>query len=394
MSSAIRMRTVVFIGNVLFSLATASTLFTNSSVIEKAFGEQMVSFTYAASAALTILILSKASALLRTLGNKTFFLLHGALYTVAILTLIIPVPASLRLLGFTVYLASGNILIYSFNVFFEHVTTPANRGKSRGLYLFLGNLGYLAGPILGAVTIDYARFEGTYVLGLLLLAVTSILLFWGLAEYTDPVYTVRTRRIALGHALRKSTLMPVLASNFLLQFFYAWMVIYTPIYLTQHLGISWETVGSIFTVMLLPFVLLDYPLGRLADRLGSEKELATIGFCIMILCTLLLARVPDLSIIGVTIILFFSRVGAATVEAMTEIHFYKTASEKDPRLLSAFSDLRPLAYILAPLLGYLVVSGLPFRALFAVLAGLLSIGVMSSMRMDRERGWWKRSHKD
>jgi DHA1 family florfenicol/chloramphenicol resistance protein-like MFS transporter len=219
------------------------------------------------------------------------------------------------------------------------------------------------------------------------------MLFWGLREYTDATYLEKKERLSLGHALGQPTLTPVLVANFMLQFFYAWMVMYTPIYLTQYLGISWSTVGIIFTVMLVPFVLLDYPLGRLADKIGSEKEFTALGFLIMIACVLTLTLVPNIGILGIALVLFFSRVGAATVEAMTEIHFYKVASEADPRLLSVFSDLRPLAYILAPMLGYFVVSSMPFRALFGILGGLLSIGIMASFRMEREHTWWKRSHE-
>ena len=377
-----RMRNALFLSNLLFSLATAITLYTNSSFIETAFGERAVSFVYAVSAAATILLLANGSAILRKAGNRTFFLFFGAIYAVSMALLILPVSPLARLVAFLGYMTTGNLLIYSLNIFFEHLTRAGGRGRARGTYLLLMNTGYLLGPLVGAFGIRLAGYEGTYVFGLALFTATALVVGLGMRTYEDAEYAQPEERPALGHALAQPTLVPVIVANFILQFFYAWMVVYTPIYLSQFLGFSWTTIGIVFTIMLAPFVFLDYPLGRIADRIGSEKELTAIGFLVMAFCVLGLAFLPNLGIISITVLLFMSRIGAATVEAMTEIHFYKIASETDPRLLSVFSDLRPLSYIIGPILGLCVLSVLPFRGLFSVLGAIVCIGVIASLRME------------
>ena len=53
---------------------------------------------------------------------------------------------------------------------------------------------------------------------------------------------------------------------------YAWMVIYTPLHMLD-LGFTWEEIGQIFTIMLIPFVLVEYPAGWLADKYIGETEM-------------------------------------------------------------------------------------------------------------------------
>jgi MFS family permease len=172
------------------------------------------------------------------------------------------------------------------------------------------------------------------------------------------------------------------------------MIVYTPIYLYQYLGFSWDTIGIIFSVMLATFIILDYPLGRLADYLGSEKELCAIGFLIMAVSVFSLSILNAPTAITVGALLFFSRVGAATVEAMTEIHFFKVAKDTDPGLLALFADIRPLSYIAAPLVGFVALAFLPFKLIFAILGIILMIGFVVSFFLEAKTEWWVRSHRE
>jgi MFS family permease len=286
------------------------------------------------------------------------------------------------------------VLIFSLNIFFEHLFAKKNRGTMRGTFLLLGNLGVLMGPVVAAWAIDIAGYTGMYALSLALFILLAVFIHFGTESYRDANYDFGRIIPALKHTLEKRSLRNVITANFVLQFFYAWMVIYTPIYLSQKLGFSWDEIGIIFFVMLLAFVVLDYPLGKIADYLGSEKELAVIGFLIMATSVGTLALVQAPSFATVTLILLFSRIGAATVEAMTEIHFFKVAKDSDPGLLALFSDIRPLAYVLAPLIGALAIALLPFQMSFVVLSAILMVGFVASFYLEDTSQWWVRAHKN
>jgi MFS family permease len=145
--------------------------------------------------------------------------------------------------------------------------------------------------------------------------------------------------------------------------------------------------------MLTAFVILDYPLGRLADKIGSEKELTAIGFLIMAGTVFCFAFLPVLTIPLIGVLLFLSRVGAATVEAMTEIHFFKIIDGENPMYLTVLRDLRPLAYVITPIVATVSMYFLPFKTSFVVLGCILLIGFTISFKMEKKSIWWQRSHK-
>ena len=108
--------------------------------------------------------------------------------------------------------------------------------------------------------------------------------------------------------------------------------------------------------------------------------------------SLALLSAPNAVTVGA--LLFISRIGAATVEAMTEIHFFKVAREDDPGVIALFADVRPLSYVLAPLLGALALALLPFQMIFAVLGIILMVGFVVSLYLEKNDTWWVPSHRD
>ena len=383
----------ILIGNLLFSLSGAITLYANSSFVEKTVGAEYTAIIYAISSILSVIVLCSANKTLRRHGNRVFFFLYGSLYAVSLGILALPFPDSLKIVALVAYLFSTNVILFSLNIFFAHLSKMRERGSLRGFFLMLGNLGVMLGPIIGAYFISYAGFSGMYMAGLFVFAILAIIIETTFNTYTDPVYLPQKTYLAIRHTLKEKTLRNVIAANFILQFFYAWMVVYTPIYLVNVLGFSWDSVGIIFSVMLTTFVVLDYPLGKLASYLKSEKELAVIGFLIMIICVFALAGINSPSVLVVGIILFFSRVGAATVEAMTEIHFFKLAKDSDPGVISLFCDLRPISYIIAPLIGAVTLWFLSYKMMFAVLGFILILGFAVSFYMEKKPQWWVAEHK-
>ncbi len=389
-----RMRHRVYIANLLFSLAYAATLYTNSSFIERTVGLKFVGVLYAIAALGSIFVLSCSGKTMTRVGNRVFFLSYGALYSVSLLLLVFPVSTPILIAAFVIYLFTSNILVFSLNIFFQHLTEIRGRGKMRGFFLLLGSVGIMLGPLFASRVIDFGGYIATYAFGLGIFAILAVLVESSFRKYADSEYNFGKVETAIRHTIKQKTLRNVIAANFILQFFYAWMVVYTPIYLSQYLGFSWDSIGIMFSIMLLAFVILDYPLGRLADWLGSEKELAAIGFLIMIGTVFALAFLRIDTVIMMGALLFMSRIGAATVEAMTEIHFFKSASETDPGLLSLFCDLRPLAFAIGPLLGMVALYFLPFKMIFAVLGAILFLGLTAALSMEKKPGWWVREHKN
>ncbi len=385
------LRHVVFICYLLFCFTIALTTFVNSTFLGSIVGASSVGIYYAIGSAITIYLISRSVRTLGRYGNRFYFLMFATIHALSLLCIVLPTNPVLKVFAFVSYLFSGNVLLFSLDIFFERVSGARGRGGTRGMYLLLGNIGWVFTPFVSSIFIDRFGYAGLYAMALGLFSILTICVEIGLRKYKEFNYSPHHMRPRVMQEINKASLKPVIIANFILQFFYSWMVVYTPVYLVTVLGFSWHTIGIIFAIMLSSFVILDYPLGKLADKLGTEKELASFGFLLMAGSVFALSYFHMPSAVIVAIILFISRIGAATVETMTEIHFFKSADD-DPRLLSVFRDLRPFAYLIAPLIALPIMAFASFKLLFAVLGVILIIGYFVSLRIEKTRRWWKQVH--
>ncbi|MCA9354541.1 MAG: MFS transporter, partial [Candidatus Kaiserbacteria bacterium] len=154
--------------------------------------------------------------------------------------------------------------------------------------------------------------------------------------------------------------------------FFMMMVVYTPLFLTKHIGFSWAEFGIIMFFAQLAYVVLEYPIGLIADRYIGEKEMMGIGFLILIISTSWMSFVSVASILVWSIIMFTTRVGASLVEVTTESYFFKQTKSSDAQIISFFRVTRPLAYIFGALAGSLALLYIQeFGLIYIVFAALM-----------------------
>lgn len=133
--------------------------------------------------------------------------------------------------------------------------------------------------------------------------------------------------------------------------------------------------------MLLPFILLEFPLGKMSDRTGEKKMLA-LGFLVSAVATFLIPFVKEPGIFLWMAILFFTRVGAAMIEVMSESYFFKSVSQEDDDEISFFRNTGPLSFIIAPVVAIPVLFLIPsFEYLFFVLVAIMLYGFFITLRL-------------
>ncbi|MBS3074797.1 MFS transporter, partial [Candidatus Pacearchaeota archaeon] len=164
----------------------------------------------------------------------------------------------------------------------------------------------------------------------------------------------------------------VFIAQLMLRIFYAFMAIYLPIYMHEHIGFSWPEIGVIFTIMVLPFALFELPLGKLADKRYGEKEMLVLGFVITGVSTMFLSMDFGLSIALWALILFITRVGVSMIEIMSETYFFKKINAEDSEIISLFRMIGPASYALVPIIVLLLFFVIDLRFMFVAL-GLLFI---------------------
>jgi len=287
-----------------------------------------------------------------------------------------------------VTLAMQPFAAYALDVLFEAaMSDKAAAGQERTEFLTASNLGTLIAPlVLAAVldgTNDYVRVfaaAGAIIIPfLVLLAVRTL----PSGRVPRPSHMEDT----LVCMVKDPDLGAVTFAHFLLYLFYAWAPLYSPIFLHSVLGIPWSTLGWMFAVTVTPYVLLEYPAGWLADRFIGDKKLMYAGFVFAGAGLFLLGTLTSGSpIILILVILVGSRIGTSLIESMTEGHFFRRVSEEDVNSISVFRGIWPLANIIGPVAGSLLLSFGDYHSLFIstgaflLIAGVVTTSLITDVR--------------
>jgi MFS family permease len=357
--------TIAIIG-FIYTLHLVIPMYSNSSFLSLFANEQVVGLIYMAGAAVTILGFLLAPPIIRRLGNYTTSLWLLAIQIVLFYGLVTATSPYLLAFFFVVQSAIVSLIGLCLDIFLEVYTDGSKVGSVRGLYTATLNASWVIGPLIGSMLINGTEnYRNTYVAGLAMLLPLAYLMYKNFPRFRDPNYTHLSPHQLAKHIWHNPNWVRLFFANFILQVFYAWMVVYSPIYLHTVMGFSWESIGIILTIMLLPFPLLQYPLGSMSDKKG-EKLIMALGFGIMAVFTILLAFLTWDNLAAWALGLFLTRVGAAAAEVMIETYFFKTVSPRDSAALGLFRITRPVAYFFAPLV---TVIGLMFTTqqyLFAI----------------------------
>jgi MFS family permease len=370
-----------FLISFLTAVSIGIPLYVNSTFLSSVFGEQYAGFIYTGAAILSLILFSQMTHLLRRLGN--FRTMQLVLILTALSLVAIPHMANPFFLApvFVLYLVLMRTITFHFDVFLENLSENAGTGSIRGLYYTALNFGILVSPLIAGAILTDGDFWKIYYIAAGLLLPIYLLSHITYRTFVDPEYDHSPYFATLKKMLARRDLRNIFLVSLLLVIFFSWMVVYMPIYLNIHLGFSWTEIGTIFTIMLIPFVVLEFPLGVIADTKLGEKELLIVGFVLMGLTTILLSFFSTASLALWAGMLFLTRLGASTVEIMSETYFFKKISARDASFLSIFRSARPLGYTVGPALASLTLIYMDLRYTFIVLGCLMFAGVWFATRL-------------
>jgi MFS family permease len=369
---------VIFIAVFFFSLHFAATLYINSSFLEHFFSLRMIGFWYAVGALGNIFMFLKAPLMLARWGVRKFlfvFLWLTLIATIGAAYAFSPIDAAIF---FVIYMGAAPMVYYALDLMLEERSSDAKTGEIRGIYLTLLNVAIAVGPLLITVMGTDGRFKAFYLAAAIILIPLFILIYFFLPEKRKKSFGSTALPFKLWW--KRKSVRRVSISRLILEFFYAFMAIYTPIYLHSHIGFSWTEIGVIFSIMLLPFILFEWPAGELADRRFGEKEIMSLGFFITLVALLFMPYLGK-DAVAWTIALFASRIGAAFVEITTESYFFKQVSSEDAGLISIFRLGRSMGLILGAGAGAVAIFFWPFWSIFIVLAVASFLGWRFSRKL-------------
>jgi predicted MFS family arabinose efflux permease len=203
-----------------------------------------------------------------------------------------------------------------------------------------------------------------------LIPILAILLFY-FKDFQDPLYTDLKPLEAIRGFWQKPDTRAVFIVHFVLQIFFMTMVVFTPLYLIQTIGLTWAQFGIIMLFGQAAYAIFEYPIGVVADRYIGEKEMMALGLMIMAVSTAWISFVNEPNVLLWILVMFVTRIGASFVEVTTEVHFFKRTNSTDAQIISFFRVTRPLAYLVGAIISSLALLYLPFNLLFVVIALLM-----------------------
>ena len=365
----------------IFTLHSVSPTIINSSFLNQYTTENGVGLLYSIGSILTVFCFLFMSGVLRRIGNYRVTLILIILEGLAFLGIIYYQNFYLIAPLFIVSLVIVNLIIFTLDIFLENHSDDIHTGGIRGIYLTVANAAWILSPMIAGVLVGENDYKKIYLGAVLLLIPFIYFLRENFRNFKDPNYDHLSIKGTLHIMFHNKDFYRISLSNILLNFFYAWMTIYMPIYLHQYIGFNWEEIGIIFTIMLLPFVIFEIPLGNLADRKLGEKEILSIGFVITAISTIAISFITIKNLWLWALILFITRVGAAMIEVMNETYFFKKVDGKSSSELSFFRITRPLAYIIAPLIAGLAFYFVGYKYSFIALGVIIFYGLRYSLTL-------------
>lgn len=373
---------VIYLLGFLMTLHVALPSYINSTFLTKFTTEKFVGILYTISAILTICFFIVIPKILKRFGNyktiQTVLCLDG----ISLLGLILSENLIVVSLSFIVTFISIAVIGFNLDIFLESFSRNSTTGKIRGTLLSTSNIAWIIGPLIASFILtdgDYWKmFLATGILIIPILLITRN----NFRNFKDSNYKIIPFKNTVKEIRSDRDIRSIFIVSFLLQFFYSWMVIYTPIYLYTYLGFSWQQIGVMFSIMLLPFVITEAPLGKLADNRWGEKEVMSVGFIVMAIATGMIAFIEIKSFILWTSILFVSRIGASMVEIMSETYFFKKINSDKADIIGIFRTMRSWAYIIGPTLATILFAlSLSIKYIFIVLALTMFAGLHYSLRL-------------
>ncbi len=362
-------------------------LYATSSYLGFTFSTPAISFLFALASLVTFFLSLHITKYIRRFHTYSFT--QGAVASQIIITIALAFTQSPILLAifFISHFVLTSVLYVSINTFVERFSPHHETGTIRGMFLTILNLGILISPFFGGAILERGGYQTLYIVSALILIPFMFLLHRFMQHMPEPQYSKIELIEAFKTGWKNKDIRITLIALFLLESFYAIMVIYSPMYLMTQ-GISLPLyLTAILPVALLPLVLMPYELGILADTRLGEKELLIAGLLIMSLFSLFIAITSTSNIIVWILLFFFSRVGAALVETMTFTYYFKKIKSSDIGLITLFSNVRSMAVVVAPCVGIFLT---PFMSvypgiIFIMLSLVLLYGALQTFSLHDTR---------
>lgn len=232
---------------------------------------------------------------------------------------------------------------------------------AEGRFYLFTNIGWVIGPVMGGFLAKAYGNEAAFVFASICYLALIALFYQQHLKVKNPhlhhrTEAPRTQPLSIWNNVKDFMRNRELRNSFLIAFgMYFWWstsVIYMPLALSE-LGYSQEVVGIVYSLSVVPLILIELHATDAAKKFGVRR-LLILGYAILTITLLLFTQASASWLVKLMILV---NIGSAFIEPNKEVYFFKQVKQEDEdRFYGIYNTAYPIAYILAPTLGSLLLS--------------------------------------
>ncbi|MFA5420504.1 MAG: MFS transporter [Patescibacteria group bacterium] len=363
---------ILYLAGFMLAISTAFPAYINSNFIETFVATKYVGLFFVAANVITFFAMLFFPSIIRKFSNIISAKVMMLINIVSLMALMVSPSPVILLIFFVLMWASSNLLWINMDIFVESFTENESTGKTRAIFFTFMNLGWILSPMFASMLVISPDYYNLVYLA----AAFLILVYYFVVVSNEKKVSVAVEYDKLNiiqtvtDFWKNLNLRGVYFVSFFLNLFFSSAVVFIPIYLHNAIGFGWSTLGIMFSIMLIPFVLIEIPAGIIADKYLGEKEMTYAGLAIILVSLLLFFFTKSTSPLVWGSILFLSRIGAALIEAMRESRFFKIVDAENVSHINFLRTSYPLGYLVGSGLGVFILSFYDIQYLFLFLAVL------------------------
>ncbi|MBW6451158.1 MAG: MFS transporter [DPANN group archaeon] len=247
----------------------------------------------------------------------------------------------------------------------KDISKKSELDKAEGLTYAFSNIGWFIAPILGGFLANIYGFDVLFIIASMLMLVTVVGIDSN--QFKEHNYThteINLKEDIIAYFTHNSELKHIYIVSLGLSMFYITTVTYLPLILSES-NITTTQIGFIMSLLIVPLLLFEYPVGLFAKKQGDQK-LITRGFLIITISTLAMyVSYNNTTIFIMSMLLGY--IGAAMIEPLKDAYFIKrTPKEHTTSFWGVYKTSHQIGSIIGPLIASIAITFMTLNGMFLI----------------------------
>ncbi|MFA5030146.1 MAG: MFS transporter [Patescibacteria group bacterium] len=331
-----------------------------------------------------VISLIYGSYIIEKLQKRKTMILSLIAYCVVLLLFASNNSSSGMILFFVIYTFLFTLLQLNISLYIDHFSNKKNIATNFGKNGVLGNIGWIIGPILGGLLAAQFSFIEVFLLSSLF-AFLALIIF----VFSEPPEHLRHKNLH-HHVHIRQNIVGFFKNSFLRRMYInslGFNIMYGSMFLAplffKELGADITLIGFFMGLMAIPWIILELPIGKIADKKHNEKRMFTWGY-ILLFITLIGFGISKNYYMAFAF-LFFTSVATSFIEQTIFPLFYRYVPESAIPISSVFLTHNGFGLFLGVLLPTLALTIMGLGTYYALLGVLMLVFIINSLRLKPQK---------